>query len=376
MGRLASHYGLMISVLLLLAAIGLPGCTAPATVAPPSPELTPSPDARPPIEAQLRESFRATDPAARRAAVLLATESFLRDPALRGADDSIASSYYTTVAFSSGQLTLPDPAVIQRQGDLAVVALPEGLGLFLYDLGTLGAEPVELSRWLVSLSGMHVTWGEGELGVAYATLGRDGVTRTHFALATADDLGWRLSWLSDEAPDWWFNAYDGTLTVAPDLSYLELTGEAASTTEAFYELDSEPRRVFRVRWVRAANTYQVSPPPAGYPTRQAWLWNVARPSPYATLVEFIERLQMGDENGAARLASEASITAAALDSGLHLPERRFQVIEEGQDRIIFRDLQGVYVAEFEPPAPGGGPWLITGLAPFGAPTPEPQDDEP
>ncbi len=365
---------------LLLAACALAGCGAPDPATPvlPPAEPTPLPEARLPIELQLRDAFRVADPFARRAAVLLATESFLRDPALRATDDSIATSYYTTIAFSSGQLTLPDPAAIQRQDDVAIVALPEGLGLFLYDLGTPpGSEPVELSRWLVGLSSIHVTWGQGEAGVAYTTLGRDGVTRAHFALATAGEAGWRLSWLSDEAPDWWFNAQGGALAVAPDLSWLELAGEAADTTLAFYELGDAPRRTFLIRWERAANIYQMSPPAAGYPTRQAWLWDVAQPSPYATLVEFVEQLQMGDEPGVARLADGESV-AAALEFGLHLPERRFQVVEAGSDRIVFRDLQGTFVAGFAPPPSEGDPWLITSLAPFGAPAPTPEagDGEP
>ncbi len=375
MPRLPSRFIHLVAALLAVIMV-VPGCSPPpGAVSPIAETALPSaaPSTRPPIEAELREAFRVADPFARREAVLEATEDFLRDPVLGQSADPIASSYFTSVAFSSGQLTLADPALIQRQGTLVVVALPEGMGIFLYDLSTApGTTPLALSRWTVGLNAMRAVWGVGELGLAYETLGKDGFTRAHFVLARADGTEWQVTWFSDETPDWWFNARNGTLEVAPDLSHLVLIGEAAETTQAFYEQEGEPRRVFEVRWERGGNIFQPMPPLESYPTRQAWLWEIARPSPYATLVEFVERLQIGDMEGVRMLVDSQAVVQSALDFGLNLPERRFQVVEAGQDRVVFRDLQGTFVADFWPPAPGGSPWIIKILAPLGAAPPAPE----
>jgi hypothetical protein len=180
------------------------------------------------------------------------------------------------------------------------------------------------------------------------------------------DDAWHLAWLSDEDPGWWLNAAGGALSITSDLSQLTVTGEAPRTTEAFYEQVGGPRRAFRVTWERTPQGYALAPGPEGFPSWQAWLWQAAVPAPYATLVEFIERLQIGDHEGAAALAADPALVEAAVDFGLQLPERRYQVIEAEADRIVFRDVKGSFMVTFSPPQDETGPWQITGLTPYGA----------
>src|SRR5690606_25540679 len=146
-----------------------------------------------------------------------------------------------------------------------------------------------------------------ELVAAYTTLGADGVERVHVALAVERNDDWRLAWLSDEEPDWWFNARGGAVTVAPDLSRLTVVGEAEHTTDVFYEVGNAPRRPSRVEWVRELSSYRLAATEESYQSRRAWLWALAVPSPYATLVEFIERLQVADQSGAAQLVESESV---------------------------------------------------------------------
>ncbi len=358
----------MVCLLVVLGSLVMVACQPVSlTLDSGSASTTPPPTdtARPPIEVTLREAFRTSDPIMRVANVLGATDSFLRDEAVRASDDSVASIYFTSVAFSSGRLTLSEPAILRRRGNLAVVALPEGLGLYLWDLGEeAGTPPLEISRWTVGLSGLDTIWGQGEVGISFVTLGEDGTTTAHYALATKGSA-WQVAWFSDEVPEWWFNARGGTLTVAPDLSQIILTGEAPRTTETFYEQPGEPRRTFRIVWLRERDNYVMASPVENYPHREMWLWQVAVPSPYATLVEFVERLQLGDEEGAARLTGEPTIVPAAIHFGLSFPDRRFQVVSQAADRLVMRDLQGAFLVTFSEPQRGDAPWLITSLAPLG-----------
>ena len=353
------------SVALLVLAMALSAC-ADAPTPQSTPAAAPAETPPPAAETVLREAFRIADPYARREAVLRATGRLLRADALREAEDAVASSYLTDVSFSSGQLTLQDPALVRYHDDLAVVAVPEGLGIYLYDLSKPVDElPVELTRWSLGITFLDVVWGEGHAGVAYYTAPQaDSPAAAHFVLATEGEAGWRVSWVSDEAPDWWLAAEGGKLAVSPDLSLLELTGPGTGTTDAFYEAAGAPRRDFALSWARAANTYQVAPPPESFESRSTWLWSAAVPSPYAALVEFIERAQRGDLNGAAQLASDPAVVEAAVSFGVTLPERRFEVVEASADRIVFRDVQGTLEAEFE--MVGGDRWLIRLLAPRGS----------
>lgn len=333
----------------------------------PTPTATATAVPQPPAEAALREAFRVADPYARRDAVLLATGRLLRTEALRQAADAVASTYLTDISFSSGQLTLRDPALVRYHGQLAVAAVPEGIGLYLYDLDSpADTLPTELSRWTVGITFLDVTWTEDAAGITYYTEGQEGEPAVvHYVLATRGGEGWRVSWAGDEAPDWWLSARGGTLAVSPDLARLELSGPGTGTTDAFYEPDGALKRTFTLRWARAANIYQPVPPPEGFEDRTTWLWSVAQPSPYATLVEFIERIQRGDLDGAARLTASDDVMQAAVDFGLMLPQRRFEVSEATVEGIVFRDVQGTLAAEFVLPA-GSDTWLIASLGPVGS----------
>jgi hypothetical protein len=327
------------------------------------------------VESALREAFQVDDPFERRERVLSAAEAFLRAPAAQQMDDRAASTIFTDIAFSSRRLRLRDPGLIRRSGGLAVVGLPDGLGMYLYDLGEEpGSAPLALTPWTVGLSALEVNWHPDEFGVSYVTLGSDQVVRVHFLLAVRGDEGWQVAWPGDEEPGWWFNATNGALSVSDDLERLVVEGEAPHTTLAFQEQDSTPRRRFRVEWVRDDDRYRQSPPESGYPTRQEWQWAVAVPSAYATLVEFVERMQLGQEDGAAALAADPDVLAAARTLELHLPTRRYLVTGYSRQTITFRDQEDTYMATFAPPEADGDPWQIVGLRQLGispeTPTPE------
>ncbi|HOA25138.1 MAG TPA: hypothetical protein PK607_13605 [Aggregatilineales bacterium] len=351
----------LITALLVVGTL-LAGCGAPSGGQPADSARPASDDeaAEPPAPT-LEEAYRITEPDARRDAVLAAVAAFLRDPAQRGMDDDALSARLTEAAHASGTLHVADAGWVRVVEDVALVALPDGLGLHLITLDE-DAYPVELSRWTVGLNRLTVTPGRGELVAAYTTLGADGVERVHVALAVERNDDWRLAWLSDEEPDWWFNARGGAVTVAPDLSRLTVVGEAEHTTDVFYEVGNAPRRTFRVEWVRELSSYRLAATEESYQSRRAWLWALAVPSPYATLVEFIERLQVADQSGAAQLVESESVLGAAFYGGLMRPDRRYQVVRYEGSTIIFRDLEGTFTATFVPPSEPGEPWLLAELS--------------
>jgi hypothetical protein len=357
---------------LILAAGLVAGCLAQDVTQTPAsaPALNPSPTPALPIDDRIRDSFRQSDPDTRKDDVLQVTDAFLRNASVKEMSDEAASVHFTKVAFSSERLTFSDPAFIRRQDEWAVVGLPDGIGLFLYDLSAEpGTQPLELSSWTIGLSAVEVTWRRSEIGVRFITVGNDDVTRVHFILVTRPEDTWQVVWFSDEQPDWWFNAYDATLSVAPNLTRLVVVGKSLDTTDVFYEYGQEdtPLREFRVEWVRQEdNRYLLSPPAGAYPSRQAWLWQIAKPSGYATLVEFIERLRSGDEAGIAALVTSPVIISAASSFGLYLPDRRYKIVLANEGTIVFRDRLGVFVATFAEPEAEGDPWLITDISPLGA----------
>jgi hypothetical protein len=338
-----------------------------AAASTPSPTLSPFPSTATPeaLDDHLREAFRVEDPNSRRDAVLQAVQRFLRDEGVRNLSDAEASLMLTEIAFSSERLVLTDAAMVARDGERAVVGLPDGLGLYLYDLGDTSASPLELSHWTVGLSRLRASWGETEVGVVYTTLGNDGAMQAHFVLAVKESA-WIVAWIGDETPDWWFNARNAAVVVAPDRSLLLVKGEALNTTQVFSEPSDGPLRTFHMEWQRTENSYQPEFPVPPYGSREAWLWAAAEPSPYATLVEFIERLQLGDEDGALALASRPAVVADAISFGVYLIGRQYEVIGYDEERIVFRDIQGTFVASFRQSLSGEAQWLITDIAPLGA----------
>jgi hypothetical protein len=320
------------------------------------------------VEQHIREAFLLPSPIAKREAVLTAVEAFLRDSSIRQLDDTAASSLLTDITFQSGQPIFADPTFVRRQGTLVVVGLPDGLGLYLYDLSiaAFDARPLQLSAWTVGLSSVDVVWAGNELGVSYETIGNDQALYVHYVVGIKSELGWRVMWSSDDEPDWWFNAQNATISVAPYLSRLTVTGEAAGSTPIFREEGTGLRRVFRVEWLRDQEHYRLSPAMGSQKDRQNWVWHVAIPSAYSTLVEFIERVRLRDTTEATQLVSEPSILATAFSFGLHLPDVQYTIAAYDEESITFQSQQGAFVATFEPPADEGSRWLIIGLQPMGA----------
>lgn len=345
-------------------------------------QLIPSPVAGPPrvaspselpVEQHIREAFLLPDPAARREAILTAVEVFLRDNSLRQLDDAAASSRLTDITFQSGQPIFADPVLVRRQGTLVVVGLPDGLGLYLYDLRLAPrTRPLQLSVWTLGLNSVDVVWAGNELGVSYMTMGSDQALHAHYVVGIKSEMGWQVMWLSDEQPDWWFNARNATISVAPYLSRLTVTGEAENSTLVFREEGIVPRRTFRVEWLREKEHYKLSPPAGIRQDRQNWVWRSAIPSAYATLVEFVERVRLRDTQGAEQLVSDPSIVTEASSFGLHLLEVQYTVTAHDEGSITFHSQQGAFVATFRRPATEGEPWLIVGLRPLGAVSPTQQ----
>ncbi len=341
-----------------LCAALLTACAAPA--APPAPTpvtATPTPPA-PDIEA----AFSLPDPFSRRTRVLEAVDVFLRTRA-REMDDAAASAALTRAAFDSQRITLADPGFVRRQGDLAVVGLPDGLGLYWYDLSS--AAPLLISEWTIGLSAVEVAWQPDAAGVTFTTLGNEGLLTAHYALMVRRDNRWHIAWLSDDQPDWWLNAAQAQVTVTPDLSGVTVIGPARDTTLSFAEGPGHPARLFRMEWQRTADSYTPSLPGSAFNSRQEWAWAAAEPSPYTTLVEFIERLQRNDRAGAGRLAANIGVVPAASSFGLYLIDRPYEVILYEQDVIVFRGRQGTFAARFIPPGEGSRHWLITTIEPTG-----------
>lgn len=331
----------------------------------------PTPTPNPPVDEWLRSTYQIADPATRKNRVLSATEAYLQDPARAGLNNEQLSIDYSEIAFSSGVLVFPDPAFVHRQDHLAVVSLPDGLGIMLFDLQS-GAI-LELTPWAIGVNAFQTYWEQDEVGVHYTTLGSDGIARVHYILAGKVVSEWQVMWNSDEAADWWLNAWGGKLSVEPDLSQLILVGEARNTSPAFIEESGAPHRTFKTVWIREENQYILSPPIEA--DRQAWLWQVAEPSAYTTLVEFIERLRIGDETGANWLIADGAVLTAATNFGLDIPTRQFQVSASSDSTILFHDRQGSFVATFKSPESPGAAWLIESLKPLGA-EPLPPDLEP
>jgi hypothetical protein len=354
--------------LAFVAALGAYGCAGgEATIAGPP---TPAPTSPPPPT--IADALSLPERDARREATLVAVGGWLRDPSVRAMDDEAASAQLTELAFSSGRLVFGDPAFVRRPGrpSLAVVGLPDALGLYLYDLDALSAEPLELSGWTAGLNAVYVTWAESNVGVTYFTLGNDRQTRAHFVLASEVGGRWQVAWFADEEPAWWFNARQAELTVSSDLQTLILTGEAQATTLVFDERGDVPRRRFAVVWERDEETpaYLPASQPEDFPSRTEWLWSVAEPGPYAVLVEFLERLRLRDK-GASQLA-EGEVVEAALALALDQPQRQYRVVDQTATRLIFRDSGGAYAASFRP-ASTGARWRLTDIEPVAVATPTP-----
>jgi len=325
-----------------------------------------------PVEEQLQDAFQLSDPVTRCEAVLAAIEVFLRDGSVRQQDDETASWLLTDIVFQSERLIFDDPAFVRRQGTLVVVGVPDGLGLFLYDLSSIsGTRPLLLSPWTVGLSSVDVIWAGNEFGVSYITVDDNQARWAHYVMSGKSESGWQVMWFSDEQADWWFNSRNATMSVAPYLSRLTVTGEAVDSTPIFDESGDVPRRVFKVEWLREQDHYRLPLITSGQKDRQNWIWEVAQPSAYATLVEFIEHIRLRDSREASELVSDPAVVTAAFSFGLHLSTDYYRVIAYNEESISFQGQQGAFVATFKSPTREDDPWLITNLQPLGAANPEP-----
>src|SRR5689334_19292791 len=101
-----------------------------AACTPISAPLAPSPTPQQGINEQLRAAFEIEDRSARLDTVLTLIPAFLADLSLRNIDDEAASSLLTDIAFSSERMTFTDPAYIRRYNDMAVIGLPDAMGLY------------------------------------------------------------------------------------------------------------------------------------------------------------------------------------------------------------------------------------------------------
>ena len=321
---------------------------------------------------QLRSAFQITDREARQKEVLSLTRDFLADIRARGASDEAASALLTDIAQASHPL-LNNPAIIQRQDSRVIVGFPDGLGLVLYDMANPADDPpLELSPWTAGLSTIQVTWQPQAIGALYFTVGADQATTAHYVLAEQSRGVWRVGWFGDEDPDWWFNTRNATVTVSPDLKTLKVIGEADHSSPAFDELAGSPHRSFSVEWHKQPSGYAMSPQPASDAQRTSWLWQIAVPSPYTTLVEFIERIRINDMTSAGKLVTDPAVVSSAFSFGLNFPENRFQVTDYNPTRITIISARGTFFVSVKPPPQGADrPWLISALTPIGAAPPTP-----
>lgn len=337
------------------------------------------PAANPPPQAtailvydELRSAFLLADRETRRREVRSLTRSFLADIQSRGVGDEAASALLTDIAQTSHPL-LNNPAIVQHQNNRVIVGFPDGLGLVLYDMTTPpDTPPLELSPWTAGLTTVQATWLPDAIGVLYFTTGSDHAVTAHYVQAEQSRGVWRVGWFGDEDPDWWFNTRNAVVTVSPDLQNLKVTGEADHTSPAFDELATSPHRTFSVEWHKLPSGYAMSPAAGSEAGRTAWLWQIAVPSAYATLVEFVERIRINDMNGAGRLVTDPSVVATAFSFGLQFPENRFQITDFDPNRITIISVRGTFVVSIKPPPQGADrPWLISAITPIGIAPPTP-----
>jgi hypothetical protein len=311
-------------------------------------------------------------PDSRHNLVLNAVDLYLRSQVNRNQSDSEIEKAITDAAFASKSLIFTEPAYVRSQGETLIVSLPDGLGLYLYDLrSSPGTPPVLISSWTAHLINLSVTWQPLQAGILYNTSTLDGNTQAHFALLEQGTEGWFLSWLSDDSPDWWLTGRNAEVLVSSDLQSIQVVGESQYTTSVFRELSGNPVRRFSATWQRNSTGYSPQSAPGTGKDRQAWAWQAAVPSPYATLVEFVERLRASQQATAASLVASDQVIENALAFGVASPEDAYTVISVTDTTISYQGLHGVFVVTFVPPAAAKGKWLIQSLLPIDAVPPTP-----
>lgn len=216
-----------------------------------------------------------------------------------------------------------------------------------------------------------------ELGVSFSVIGASTVT-PDFVLLRQEEGGWRVVWpLPPEEPtpwrELWITADRDVSFAANDLSLIRTEGSswgvAFGEEDPFFECHACPHRYFEILWEKQGDLYVPKvtlPPDAPYYDR---LWEVTRPSFYASLFEFLRRLRAGDEAGAAELVADPSVIDQAKTLGLDDPTRSF--ISDFPDMpahgMIFvfsendEDFLPQYEASFQLLTAEQEHWLIDGI---------------
>ncbi|MBI3286595.1 MAG: hypothetical protein HYZ68_00960 [Chloroflexi bacterium] len=216
----------------------------------------------------------------------------------------------------------------------------------------------------------EVRWVGEELGVISSSVGASGYT-PDFSLLRYEGGEWRRVWPAapeDSTPwrDFWITADGEASFAAEDLSLVRTRGSfwGEPAEMAFFECGACPHRFVEIIWERQGDLYvpQVTlPESAPFYDR---LWEVALPSPYATLTEFLRRLRKGDEAGALQLAANATVIDQARALSLDHPASAFIAHTPSESNpLLFSDYESTdfspqYEAHFQAPAGSGGHWLL------------------
>ncbi|MBI2844966.1 MAG: hypothetical protein HYX86_00295 [Chloroflexi bacterium] len=217
---------------------------------------------------------------------------------------------------------------------------------------------------------------EGELGVIFAVVGASTVT-PDFLLLRQENEAWASIWPLPEGPtpwrDIWITADGEVFFGADDLPLIRTVGSswgvAFMEEDPFFECHACAHRYFEILWERQADLYipQVSlPQDAPYYER---LWEVTRPSFYASLFEFLRRLRAGDEVGAAELVVDPAVIDQAKALGLDDSARSFlsdfpDMPAHGMVFVFYEndeDFLPQYEASFQLLTAEQEHWLIDGI---------------
>lgn len=293
----------------------------------------------------------------------------LSDPEALALSDEALSRLLTETLSATGLLTSSGPVLLRRSSGLAVASLPDAAGLILID----GTQTLLLSPWNLGILDLQLYPAEDSLGVRYVRRASESASTQHFVLVRRVEGHWQRAWLSDDEALWWFNNRNASLEVSRDLSRLTLSGEARAATDLFIDSPSGPVRVFTLDWRRSDQTYQPDPDPGRFETRRAWMAQIAQPSPYDSLVQYIEALTEADRRSALALLADESLLDFSIQLGLSERGRRYSLLEAPQtsgSALRFGDEFGRYEVLFSPPTQLGQRWMISGIHSLDqAPTP-------
>ncbi len=346
-------------LVVLLAALTLTACAATPTVSPQKEPVTaPAPA---PVEEMLPllTSFYLISPLERTSDPTSIIRDILAAPDAAAFSDADLSRRVSEVV--SPFTSTGEPFLFIRTSPGAVVSVPD-YGLYLCD-----TDCPQLTEWNRGLTDLDVFTTGDEIGILYRQ--RYGTEReiAHFIRATPID---GVLWASPDTETWWLNALDADVIVSEDLETLAVTGQATFTSDVIDTdtTNTHPQMALTWAYDSDASIYRPTPNPAHFETRQQFIEAAMLPSPFISLITFLERLTKGDDTLASQVTTGPEVVQTGRDFGLHISGRHYQVKAfESTDRTLtFGDLQGQFVAYFSPPAEVGGPWLIMDIRPLGA----------